>query len=278
MFERGDRAVPGERAGVTARQLAGFQRDGEDLTLAHTQLNAAADQPRVQRVVAGIETQVRVRRHPRHPPAIGVRRRGRQWRHHGVFLDEPVDRTAAQRLCTRGLGRVSNHASSRSWRSSSLAKRRPGSKLFSMTSCRRSTTRLASGSRGSQKCQPTRSQDHTRAIASFTLWDKYAVGTATLSPIVYYWGTNLANAALLTPVARRDREELRQAWTVSRARAVGVGLLSPLAYVLIRYALARAPVSYVAPAREGSIVVGSLLCGVPAALTVLPTEAPLSTA
>jgi hypothetical protein len=128
------------------------------------------------------------------------------------------------------------------------------------------------------ECQPTRSQDHTRAIASFTLWDKYAVGTATLSPIVYYWGTNLANAALLTPMARRDREELRQAWTVSRARAVGVGLLSPLAYVLIRYALARAPVSYVAPAREGSIVVGSLLCGVPAALTVLPTEAPLSTA
>ena len=42
-------------------------------------------------------------------------------------------------------------------------------------------------------------------------------------------------------------------------RAVGVGLLSPLAYVLILYALARAPVSYVAPARESSIVIGTLL-------------------
>jgi drug/metabolite transporter (DMT)-like permease len=60
-------------------------------------------------------------------------------------------------------------------------------------------------------------------------------------------------------VALRQREELRQAWTVSRARAVGVGLLSPLAYVLVLYALARAPVSYVAPARESSIVVGTLL-------------------
>jgi drug/metabolite transporter (DMT)-like permease len=97
------------------------------------------------------------------------------------------------------------------------------------------------------------------AIASYTLWDKHAVGVAGLSPIVYYWGTNLANAGLLTPLALRDREELRQAWTLSRARAVGVGLLSPLAYVLILYALARAPVSYVAPARESSIVVGTLL-------------------
>jgi drug/metabolite transporter (DMT)-like permease len=97
------------------------------------------------------------------------------------------------------------------------------------------------------------------AIAGYTLWDKHAVGAAGLSPIVYYWGTNIANAGVLTPVALRHREELEQAWTVSRARAVGVGLLSPLAYVLILYALARAPVSYVAPARESSIVVGTLL-------------------
>jgi drug/metabolite transporter (DMT)-like permease len=97
------------------------------------------------------------------------------------------------------------------------------------------------------------------AIAAYTLWDKHAVGAAALSPIVYYWGTNLANAALLTPVALRRRHELREAWTLSRARAAGVGLLSPLAYVLVLYALARAPVSYVAPARESSIVIGTLL-------------------
>jgi drug/metabolite transporter (DMT)-like permease len=96
-------------------------------------------------------------------------------------------------------------------------------------------------------------------IASYTLWDKYAVGTAALSPIVYYWGTNLFNVLLLTPVPVREPDLLRRSWEKSRWRAAGVGLLSPLAYVLVLYALARAPVSYVAPARESSIVVGTLL-------------------
>jgi drug/metabolite transporter (DMT)-like permease len=96
-------------------------------------------------------------------------------------------------------------------------------------------------------------------IAAYTLWDKHAVGPAGLSPITYYWGTNLANTLLLTPAIVRDRGSLRRAWTNSRGRAAGVGVLSPLAYVLILYALARAPVSSVAPARESSIVIGTLL-------------------
>ena len=97
------------------------------------------------------------------------------------------------------------------------------------------------------------------AIAAYTLWDKQAVEAVALSPVVYYWGTNLANAALLAPVALRNRADLRRAWTTSRMRAAGVGLLSPLAYILVLYALAEAPVSYVAPARESSIVVGTVL-------------------
>jgi drug/metabolite transporter (DMT)-like permease len=97
------------------------------------------------------------------------------------------------------------------------------------------------------------------ATAAYTLWDKHAVGAAALSPIVYYWGTNLANAACLSPVVLDRRADLRRAWASSRHRAAGVGLLSPLAYVLILFALARAPVSYVAPARESSIVIGTLL-------------------
>ena len=96
------------------------------------------------------------------------------------------------------------------------------------------------------------------AIAGYTLWDKHAVGPAALSPIVFYWGTNLVNAALLTPIALRDRAQVRLAWATSRGRALGVGILSPLAYILVLYALARAPVSYVAPARETSIVIGTL--------------------
>jgi drug/metabolite transporter (DMT)-like permease len=97
------------------------------------------------------------------------------------------------------------------------------------------------------------------AIAAYTVWDKHAVGPAELSPITYYWGTNLANALLLTPWVARHPNALRRAWTRSRPQAAGFGVLSPLAYVLILYALARAPISYVAPARETSILFGVLL-------------------
>src|SRR6185503_11293322 len=44
-----------------------------------------------------------------------------------------------------------------------------------------------------------------------------------------------------------------------RAAALGVGGLSPLAYVLVLFALTRAPVSLVAPVRESSVVLGALL-------------------
>jgi drug/metabolite transporter (DMT)-like permease len=96
-------------------------------------------------------------------------------------------------------------------------------------------------------------------IAAYTIWDKQAVGPSALAPIVYYWGSNAVNALVLTPWVVRRPDRLRTAWTTSRSRAAWVGLLSPLAYVLVLYALARAPVSYVAPARETSILIGTLL-------------------
>jgi drug/metabolite transporter (DMT)-like permease len=96
------------------------------------------------------------------------------------------------------------------------------------------------------------------AIAGYTLWDKHAVDDLALSPLVYYWGTNTANALLLTALVRNRRGSVRLAWQTSKAAAGGVALLSPLAYVLILFALARAPVSAVAPARELSILIGTL--------------------
>ena len=71
----------------------------------------------------------------------------------------------------------------------------------------------------------------------------------TSSP-TYYWGTNLANLLCITPWILLHRDRLALAWDTSRWRAVAVGLLSPTAYILVLYALVRAPVSYVAPARE----------------------------
>jgi drug/metabolite transporter (DMT)-like permease len=96
------------------------------------------------------------------------------------------------------------------------------------------------------------------AIAAYTLWDKRAVGPLGMSPIVYYWGTNLAETAILSAFVAHRRAEVGRIWQAHRAQALGVADLSPLAYILVLYALAHAPVSYVAPARELSILVGAV--------------------
>lgn len=96
------------------------------------------------------------------------------------------------------------------------------------------------------------------AIASYTLWDKHAVGPLGLQPVVYYWGTNVAETLLLTAFVAHRRMEVRRTWRAYRRQALGVAILSPLAYVLVLFALAHAPVSYVAPARELSILVGAV--------------------
>ena len=63
-------------------------------------------------------------------------------------------------------------------------------------------------------------------------------------------------ALVLTPFARgRPREQ----WREHRRAVIGVGALSPLAYILVLFALTRAPISLVAPVRESSVVVGALL-------------------
>jgi drug/metabolite transporter (DMT)-like permease len=102
------------------------------------------------------------------------------------------------------------------------------------------------------------------AIASYTLWDKQAVGPLGLSPIVYYWGANVAETTFLTAFVAHRRLEIRRTWRACRRQALGVALLSPLAYILVLFALAHAPVSYVAPARELSILLGAV-----AGITVL---------
>jgi drug/metabolite transporter (DMT)-like permease len=92
-------------------------------------------------------------------------------------------------------------------------------------------------------------------IAAYTVWDAHAVDALNQPPAVYFWGSGLGMAILLAPLARGAR----RAWRTQRAAALGVGGLSPLAYVLVLFALTRAPVSLVAPVRESSVVVGALL-------------------
>jgi drug/metabolite transporter (DMT)-like permease len=64
---------------------------------------------------------------------------------------------------------------------------------------------------------------------------------------------------LLTPLVAHRRGEILSAWREHRWEAIGISILSPLAYVLVLWALVTAPVSSVAPAREISIVFGTIL-------------------
>jgi uncharacterized membrane protein len=96
-------------------------------------------------------------------------------------------------------------------------------------------------------------------IAGYTLWDKQAVDAHHLSPILYFWGGSLSRAALLAPIAARRRAATRRTWELHRDKAIGVAVLSSIAYVLVLYALQLAPVSYVAPAREVSVLIGAAL-------------------
>jgi len=96
-------------------------------------------------------------------------------------------------------------------------------------------------------------------IASYTLWDKQTVSVLLLAPLFLDWGTNCGRTLLLAPVAFRRWYEVRRAWVGHRREAMAVALLNPLAYILVLTALQFTPVSYIAPAREVSILIGSLM-------------------
>ncbi|MFF4768777.1 EamA family transporter [Streptomyces sp. NPDC001255] len=96
-------------------------------------------------------------------------------------------------------------------------------------------------------------------ITGYTLWDAYAIDQLHLAPVSYYAGTLLVQSLLLAPSVVRRRAELRGTVRVDLAPILTVAVLSPLAYILVLTAMRTAPVSLVAPLRESSIIVGSLL-------------------
>ena len=98
------------------------------------------------------------------------------------------------------------------------------------------------------------------AIAAYTLWDSISVTTFGLPPVTYFVISCLWQVVLMTPaLLRRHRDRLSPVLRTRWREIAAVAVLSPLAYVLVLEAMRTAPVSLVAPARESSIVVGSLL-------------------
>ena len=98
-------------------------------------------------------------------------------------------------------------------------------------------------------------------IAGYTLVDGYAVKVLLLSPILVDYMGNILRVLLLAPAALRDTVELRSLWAVQWRDALLVALVSPIAYVLVLFAMQSAPLSHVAPAREVSMLFAALIGG-----------------
>jgi len=96
-------------------------------------------------------------------------------------------------------------------------------------------------------------------IAVYTVVDGWAVKALGLAPILYYVLGLLLRTVILAPRALRDLPALQRQWKLNARYIVGVGALAPLAYTLVLYAMKTAPLVYVAPARELSMLIGVML-------------------
>ncbi len=96
-------------------------------------------------------------------------------------------------------------------------------------------------------------------IAGYTLWDKQAVSVLLVPPLLLDWASSLTRATLLAPTALRNWNVVKATWRDYRKETLIVALLNPLSYLLVLTALTFSPVSYIAPAREVSILIGVLL-------------------
>ncbi|MDB5805868.1 MAG: hypothetical protein JWN73_3190 [Betaproteobacteria bacterium] len=95
-------------------------------------------------------------------------------------------------------------------------------------------------------------------IAVYTVWDRQAVAAFLIPPVIYYWASIVIRVIITSPVALRDTPMLRTIWARDKKAVLAVGLLSPFSYALALYAMKVAPLSYVAPAREMSILIAAL--------------------
>ncbi|MEG6586313.1 EamA family transporter [Dendrosporobacter sp. 1207_IL3150] len=96
-------------------------------------------------------------------------------------------------------------------------------------------------------------------IAGYTLSDKLAVSTFLIPPLLLDWSANLGRLFLLTPYAFKNWDKVKDQWASHKIEAVSVAILCPLTYILVLTAMVFSPVSYIAPAREVSILIGTAM-------------------
>ena len=96
-------------------------------------------------------------------------------------------------------------------------------------------------------------------IGCYTVWDGYAVGVLAAAPLQFTYSGEASRVLILSPWMARNRPEISAAWRDHRWEAIGVAVLSPLAYLMVLSAMRFTPVSLVEPTREISILIGTVL-------------------
>lgn len=96
-------------------------------------------------------------------------------------------------------------------------------------------------------------------IGVYTVWDGFAVGHLGAAPLFYTYTGELTRLALLTPFALTHRRKVAGTWRRAKGAVFIVAILSPLAYLLVLTAMTFTPISLVAPAREVSILIGTIM-------------------
>ena len=98
-------------------------------------------------------------------------------------------------------------------------------------------------------------------IGCYTLWDAHAVSVLLIPPLLLDYVATLGRLVMLSPYVLRRRGSISRIWREHRVAVLGVAILSPLSYILVLTALVFTPVSYVAPAREVSVLFAVLIGG-----------------
>ena len=89
--------------------------------------------------------------------------------------------------------------------------------------------------------------------------DAWALKVLQFNPVVLFSVSLWLRSIILSPFALKDFSSTVKQWTANKKHIIAVGILSPVAYLMTLYAITMAPLSYVAPARELSMLVGAVL-------------------
>ncbi|MDM8533633.1 DMT family transporter [Clostridiaceae bacterium HSG29] len=97
------------------------------------------------------------------------------------------------------------------------------------------------------------------AITSYTLLDKAIVSIVFIFPLILDYFNTIGRLILLSPIVFKSFDKVKYEWKNHKKEAFLVAIFNSLGYIIVLLVLRFAPVSYVAPVREISILFGTLI-------------------